>query len=122
MGEGALGFSILWIWPTFGWVFLVFTLKKLRFICSGVLRCLRVFPNLVFGFRFLSTMKAVFLVLPKKLRPAVEHVILRHHLYSVLRFLLEEWMTSLVCLADFEKLEITQKTIYQIPRGWDKIV
>ena len=60
-------------------------------------------------------------------------LILRHHLYSVLPFLLEEWKPSLFgspylghngSQADFEKLETTskQKAIYQIPRGWDKIV
>ena len=55
---------------------------KLRFSGFGVLYGLRVFPNLFFGFRFSSTLMAVFriflsngntvfLVSPKKLHPAV---------------------------------------------------
>ena len=48
--EGAFGFS----------VFQFSHLKKMQFFCFGVLRSLRVFSNLVFGFRFLSTIMAVF--------------------------------------------------------------
>ena len=55
---------------------------KLRFFGFGVLYGLRVFPNLVFHFRFLTTLMAVFwiflsnagtilLVSPRKLHPAV---------------------------------------------------
>ena len=54
--EGALGFSVLRIWPIFG---SVFELKTAVF-SFGVLCGLRVFSILVFGFRFLSTIKAVF--------------------------------------------------------------
>ena len=44
------------IWPIFGSVFAL----KLRFFGFGVLPGLRIFSNLVIGFRFLSTMMAVF--------------------------------------------------------------
>ena len=95
--EGALGFSVLWIWPTF-----------------GVLHGLRVFSSLVFGFQFLSTMMAVFRIslsnafygfsgFAKEFTPYSRAKIAfpRDHLYSVLPFLLEEkWMTSLVRLAN----------------------
>ena len=69
---GALGFSVLRIWPIFGSVFRFLHLKtavfrfsrlKLRFFGFGVLRGLRVFYNSVFGFRFLSAMMALFRIL-----------------------------------------------------------
>ena len=53
-------------------------------------------------------------------------VIPRDHLYSVLPFLLKEWMINLVCLGDVigvvtEKLKITskQRTTSQKSLGWD---
>ena len=50
--RGVLGFSVLWIWPIFRFGFSVFALKKLWFFDFGVLLGLRVFFNLVSGFRF----------------------------------------------------------------------
>ena len=47
--EGAFGFSVF-----------QFSHLKMQFFGFGVLRSLRVFSNLVFGFRFLSTMIAFF--------------------------------------------------------------
>ena len=44
-------------------------------------------------------------------------VIPRDNLYSVLPFLLEEWMASLPCLAAVIKITSKQKTISQISRG-----
>ena len=103
---GALGFSVLRIWPIFGSVFRFLHLKtavfrfsrlKLRFFGFGVLRGLRVFSNLVFGFRFLSTLRAsfrffcsmlftVFSGFAKKVTRCsrAKTVIPRHHSYSVL--------------------------------------
>ena len=89
------------------------TLIKLRYFGFGVLHGLRVFSGLVFGFRFLSTMMAVFRIslsnafygfsgFAKEVTPCSRAKIAfpRDHLYSVLPFLLEEkWMTSLVRLA-----------------------
>ena len=59
MLRGALGFSVLRIWPDFGSVFR-FSHLKLHFFGFGVMCGLRVFSNLVFGFRFLSTKMGVF--------------------------------------------------------------
>ena len=83
--------------------FFGFRAKKLRFFGFGVLCGLRVFSNLVFGFRFLSTMMAVFRIfLPNAFygfsgfakevapRSRAKTVIPRDHLQ------LEECMTSLV--------------------------
>ena len=55
-------------------------------------------------------------------RRAKTGVIPRAIFYSVPLFLVEEWMTSLVCLAA-EKLKIAskQRTFSQISRGWDNI-
>ena len=79
-----MGFSVFRIWPIF-----------------GVLHGLRVFSNFVFGFRFSSTMMAVFRILlssafygfsgfAKEVTPrslAKTGLIPRGHLYSVLPFL-----------------------------------
>ena len=108
--RGALGFSVSHFW--FG--FSDFALWKLRFVGFGVLGGLRVFSNLAFGFRFLSTMMAVFLDFSvqciqygfsgfaEEVTPCsrAKTVIPRDNLYSVLPFLLDEWMPSLVFLAD----------------------
>ena len=101
---------------------------------------LRVLPNLVFGFRFLSTLKAVFriflsnadaifLVSPRKLHPAIalkrkfqEPLIKRRHgkpsVFS------SRYFGRNGCQADYEKLKITlkQRTISQVSRGWDNIL
>ena len=55
---GGIGISVLRIWPISGSVFLVFALKKLSVPFSVLVSC---FSNLVFGFRFLSTIMAGFL-------------------------------------------------------------
>ena len=57
--RGAVGFSVLRIWPMFGSVFRFLHLKTAVFR-FGVLHGLRVFLNVVFGFRFSSTRMAVF--------------------------------------------------------------
>ena len=90
--------------------FSVFALLKLWFFGFGVLPGLWVFSSLVFGFRFLSAVIAVFRIFlsnsfysfsgfAKEVTPCsrAKIVIPREHLYSILPFLLEEWMTSLVC-------------------------
>ena len=78
----ALRFSVLRIWPNFGSVFRFSQLKTavFQFWCLGSFAG---FSNVVFGFRFLSKMIAVFwiflsnafsaafLVLPRKSHPAV---------------------------------------------------
>ena len=111
----AWGFSVLRIWPL---------------LCSS-----RVFSNLRMAvsrvFFCPIHLFTVFLVFPRKLHPAValnRSVIPRDHNYSVLPFLLKEWMTSLVCyssryLVVTKKLKIAskQRTISQISRGWDNI-
>ena len=102
---------------------------KLRLFGFGVLHGLRVFPNLVFGFPFLSTLMAVFriflsnavtifLVSPRKLHPAVA---LKRELYgSLIRGIHDKpsvfssrYLGRNGCQADYEKLRITlkQKTI-----------
>ena len=84
------------IWPIFGSVF-GFSHLKLRFFGFGVLPDLRVFSNLVFGFRVLSTMRAVFRIFlsnafygfsdfAKEVTPCsrAKIVIPRDHLHSIL--------------------------------------
>ena len=74
--RGVLGFSVLRIWPMFGSVFATW---KLHFFGFGVFHGLRVFSNLVFDFWFwwqffgffCPVHFTVFLVLPRKLHPAV---------------------------------------------------
>ena len=104
--RGALGSSVLRIWPIFGSVFR-FSLSKIARFSGFRISCgLRIFSNLAFGFRFLSTMKAVFRILPpnsfngfsgfaKKATPRshAKTVIPRNHLQ------LKECMTSPVSLA-----------------------
>ena len=76
--RGALGFSVLRIWPMFGSVSRFSHLKTAVFR-FGVLHGLRVFLNVVFGFRFSSARMAIFrflcpvhlTVLPRKLHPPV---------------------------------------------------
>ena len=88
--------------------FFGFRSQKLRFSGFGISCGLRIFSNLAFGFRFLSTMMAVFRILlpnsiygfsgfAKKVTPRshAKTVIPRNHLQ------LKECMTSLVSLAAF---------------------
>ena len=96
--------SGLRIWPTFGSVSRFFLLLKVsRLFGFGALCGLRVFSNLAFGFRFLSTMMAVFRILlpnafygfsgfAKEVTPrsCAKTVIPRDHLQ------LEECMTSVM--------------------------
>ena len=94
-------FSVLRIWPIFGSVF-----RFKHFKTAGALRGLRFFSNLVFGFRFWSTMMAVFRIFmasalhgfsgfAKEVTPCsrAKAVIPRHQSQ------LEECMASLVSLA-----------------------
>ena len=110
---------------------------KLRLFGFSVLYGLRVFPNLVFGFRFLSTLMAVFrifpsnavtifLVSPRKLHSAVAP---KRELYgSLIRGMRDKpsvfssrYLGRNGCQADYEKRKITlkQKAISQISCGWD---
>jgi len=113
----------------------------MRFFGFGVLCVLRVFSNLVFGFRFLSTIMVVLWIFlscsfygfsgfVKEVTPCnrTKIVILRDLLYSILPRLSFRGMHDRPCLfsscylcgngcqADFEKPTITskQKTISQI--------
>jgi len=82
-GGGHWDFSILQVWPMFGLVFSAFALKNCGFsVLVSCAICGFFLTNIVFGFRFLSTMMAVFgffspmhftvlLVLPRKLHPTV---------------------------------------------------
>ena len=130
--RGVVGFSVLQLWPIFGSVFLTFALKNCSISVFGVLCGLWVFPNLVFGFQFLSTMIAVldfsvqciqysFSGSVKEVTPCsrTRTVIPRNNLYSILPFPLEEWMTSLVCLA---AVIWVVSTMSQVSQGWDNIL
>ena len=68
--RGKSEFSVLRIWPTFG---SVFALKRV-FVGFDVLCGLRFFfSNVVYGFRFLSTMMAVFRFTKENLKMAIKN-------------------------------------------------
>ena len=89
---------------------------------------LRVFSNLVFvnsdcGFLDFSVQCILygFSGFAKEVTPCsrAKTAIPRDNLYSVLPFLLEEWMTRLVCLADVIRVV---STVSQISPDWDNIL
>ena len=107
--EGAVGISgfadLADVW--FG--FSVFALENWRLFGFGVLHRLRLFSNAVCGFRFLSTMMVVFRIQfffvqciygfsgfakDSPCSRTKTGVIPMDHLYSVLQFVLKEWMTK----------------------------
>ena len=113
-----------------------FSYLKLRFFGFGILPGLRVFSNLVFGFRVLSTMKAVFRIflsnafycfsgVAKEVTPfsRAKIVIPREHLRGILPFLfrgMDDKLSLLSsrysgrngCQEDYEKPKITS-TIFK---------
>ena len=113
---------------------------KLRFFGFGVLYGLWVFLNLVFGFRFLSTLitvfriflsnaDTIFLVSPRKLHPAL---VLKRELQGPLILRMQDkpsgfssrYLGRNGCQDDYGKLKIAlkQKTISQMSRGWDNVL
>ena len=110
-GFGIFGFADL---ANFWFGLLVFANKNCGFSVLVSCTVFRVFSNLIFGFRFLSTIMAVFRIFlsnafygvwflvsgfAKEISPCShpETVIRRNH---VSPFLSKEWMTSVVFLAD----------------------
>ena len=120
LARGALGFLVLQIWPIFGFCSSVFALKHCSFsvmvsrlVCqfSSISLWFSVFVSnddsfSDFFYPMHSMVFMVFLVLPCQGGPSTpcshansKRPLISGAIYTILPFLLEEWMTSLVCLA-----------------------